>query len=419
MKQEKPGRANGMRRRWLMAVWPFALAACSCPGPRQPCSLTEPDSAREPLVAGAPGVVRLPVPSPECANGTSPEDVVVQGSDPFNRPVELTATLTRDSVEVRFTPSVRGWYHFAAQFDTGALVQRDFLAVVDRRDAGFRWFDVPCASVQRTLRGSWLCQARNGALVFRSPGRARELPGHAVVANDVVWMLERDGGVLWRWVDEENGCLDADAGCPTFALDAGSFSFIAATEHRFGGIANDELWLFGFDAGIHLAGRRSAPVATSGGRPVGILWGDALLAAFPSESGTLACRYLLAHEIGEPDCRAIDGTVLGGSRDGLWMGPQSRPFSIELFSIDRGPLGPPERERHPWSIGLMPQSFVAWVPVFYDGDFFTREYQLVYAPARDDAGIYFEVYPAGGFVGGANEAYIWHDSDGGTRVYLR
>jgi hypothetical protein len=143
-----------------------------------------------------------------------PDGLSVEVYAPDNRLVPHTARLDepRMSAVVTFTPEGPGRYHVLAAFEpVGGLSQVGVLVAEDRT-AESTPLPLPreCAVLERTARGTWVCDAqvvRDGVvtqeLALTTPGAG--VPLRVAVAGDVVWTA--DQGTLRRYVDTDEGLV--------------------------------------------------------------------------------------------------------------------------------------------------------------------------------------------------------------------
>ena len=220
--------------RWtgLLAALLVLGGAGGCPGNPGECFNVSPPQRPDTRVVGEGEPVSLtilPALPAGCDANTPPrlpESVTVEVYDPDNQPVPATATLEAGatSATVRFTPTVKGRHHVIVAFaPVGSLHQIGVFAVGDRRgEAPLARFtnETFCLYLDRTLQGTWLCDARplrNPASSFQQ--LATSSTASVAVAGDVVWVVDQNR--VLRYVDRGSGPLALTGSAPLVGSQTG------------------------------------------------------------------------------------------------------------------------------------------------------------------------------------------------------
>lgn len=160
-----------------------------------------------------------------CGDVRRPTSVTAEIEGPGGVPLEGQIQLGEANAPatLEFTPVQPGPHHVLVAFsEVGGLHQFDFHAVVDSSlSAPSSTMNRVCNSLERTLQGSWVCDAT----VLRGETAVATFSGaRLAVAGDVLWVLSSTA--LQRYVDTGSelvltGSLGLAQGKPTFLLASG------------------------------------------------------------------------------------------------------------------------------------------------------------------------------------------------------
>jgi hypothetical protein len=266
--------------RFVLCLLVLGLTGCMDEDPGDPPTICAAPPSINPGSVPRQGLLKVgqkftlsvsPLPAQDCGQGPShPTSVTAEIEGPDGKLLENQTELgpPGSPATVQFTPVRPGPHHILVAFSqVGGIHQFDFHALVDSSAAApSHTLQQPCASLERTQQGTWVCDfaVLRGETVVHSFPNAR-----LAVAGDVLWVVT--SGSVQRYVDTGaelvlTGSLRHSQGEATFLL--ASVDELA--------VAHDyTLALYSFSGGtLGTAGadpwpRPAVPVGSSG--PFGVL----------------------------------------------------------------------------------------------------------------------------------------------------
>jgi hypothetical protein len=353
------------------------LTLCGCPGSDDACFATPPPP---PGGNGSPSPAAYEVNAPaslqvfavqgfacgaDAAATQLPSSVSAQVYDPENTPLPVEASLGGSglSATLRFTPGRSGRHHVLVAFAPVGSVQQ-FGVYVARPWTGSAPVQLPlprCTQLDRTARGTWLCDG----VALREPGARPVRLGTSTVAPDVavagnvVWVVGE--GRVRRFVDtgtdlELTGSLLLGASLLTIHSRL-------ATENELLVLDSLDLHRFTFtDSGVLAAAGRTV-WAPSGARTFGVDSAAGLLVRLAEDrlgvvqmerppdsrachfqlqpSGAYAAVITAGPNGPQPLCQPLPGTPVGYEEGTLWtrVGDPFRPPFAQTLHLWRAQDG--------------------------------------------------------------------------------